>query len=56
MQEPSAAGFDLQDRLRHKLGGYLVVDDRGYFFQGAAGGADRMVGLLVDVTERRPGS
>ncbi|HYH69010.1 MAG TPA: PAS domain-containing protein, partial [Urbifossiella sp.] len=43
--------FRLEYRLRPKDGSYVVVEDRGQFVHGAAGGL-RMVGFLADVTVR----
>ena len=45
--------FRLEYRLRRKGGGYVSVEDRGYFFLDAGGSLVRMVGFVVDVTERK---
>jgi len=46
------SGFQLTYRLRHKDGNYIVVEDKGYFFVDRVG-VVRMVGFLIDITERK---
>src|SRR5262245_21483497 len=49
----SKSGFQLIYRLRRKDGAYITVEDKGHFFVDRAGASDRMVGFLVDITERQ---
>ena len=49
----SGAPFRQEYRFRRRDGSYVVVEDRGQFVITADGVASRMVGFLVDVTERR---
>jgi PAS domain S-box-containing protein len=46
------SGFRLTYRLRRKDGAYVAVEDRGHFLVDRAGTVTRMVGFLVDVSER----
>ncbi len=43
----------LEYRVRHENGSWLVLDDAGALLRGERGGADRAVGVLSDVTERK---
>jgi PAS domain S-box-containing protein len=45
--------FRLEYRIRRKNGGCATVEDQGCFFRGSAGNLVRMVGFLVDITERK---
>lgn len=45
--------FRLEYRIRRKNGECATVEDRGYFFRDSAGNLVRMVGFLVDITERK---
>ena len=43
----------LEYRVRHENGSWLVLEDEGALLRGERGGADRAVGVLSDVTERK---
>ena len=47
------SSFQLTYRLRRKDGRYLVVEDKGSFFVDRTGAVVRMVGFLVDITDRQ---
>jgi PAS domain S-box-containing protein len=47
------SGFQLIYHLRRKDGAYITVEDKGHFFVDRTGTSDRMVGFLVDITERQ---
>jgi PAS domain S-box-containing protein len=49
MKEPFHASY----RLRRKDGTHVDVQDDGYFVLNAEGGITRMVGFIVDVTDRK---
>ncbi|KAF3885691.1 MULTISPECIES: hybrid sensor histidine kinase/response regulator [Nostocales] len=40
-------------RVRRKDGTYITVEDKGYFVLDSAGNIARMVGFIVDITERK---
>lgn len=46
-------GFDLQYRFRHRDGHYVWMHDRGVLFLDAAGEIDRVIGVFMDVTQRK---
>jgi PAS domain S-box-containing protein len=50
--QATKSGFQLTYRLHRKDGAYVTVEDRGHFFMDRAGTVIRMVGFLVDVSER----
>ncbi|ROQ01150.1 PAS domain S-box-containing protein [Stella humosa] len=52
LQETGESWTD-EYRFRHADGHYATVIDRGFIIRGAAGQAVRMVGSMIDVTERR---
>ena len=45
--------FETEYRFRTRDGGYLEVQDRGRFVRDGAGRAVRMVGSMVDISERK---
>ena len=47
------AYWDAEYRLRRSDGTYVWVRDRGYFIADASGAAERQVGLVEDITERK---
>ncbi|HXE57410.1 MAG TPA: PAS domain S-box protein, partial [Gemmatimonadales bacterium] len=49
----SGEGFSLEYRARHKDGGYRWVLDRARVVRDEASGAERVVGMVIDVTERK---
>jgi PAS domain S-box-containing protein len=49
--ERACAPYDVDYRFQHKGGYFLRVHDRGFFIKGASGRAERMVGMMADVTE-----
>lgn len=51
--QESCAFRDIQYRMRHKNGSYVWLSDRGYFIPGADGNAERQVGVLEDITQRK---
>ena len=51
--ERTVGSYDVDYRFRHKGGHYLFLHDRGFFIEGASGRAERMVGMMADVTEWR---
>jgi PAS domain S-box-containing protein len=51
--QTTKSGFALTYRLRRKDGTYIPVEDKGHFFIDRAGTVIRMVGFLVDVSERQ---
>jgi PAS domain S-box-containing protein len=52
-QRATREPFRLEYRVRRKDGTYATVEDRGHFPGGRAGPPTRMVGFVMDVTERR---
>lgn len=50
--DSSASEWEEEYRFRHHEGGYSEVVDRGYLLRDAAGRAVRMVGGMLDVSER----
>ncbi|GAB1538376.1 hypothetical protein NUACC21_10360 [Scytonema sp. NUACC21] len=45
--------FYLEYRVRRKDGNYITVEDKGYFFLDSAGNIARMVGFIIDISERK---
>ncbi len=45
--------FHLKYQMRRKDGSYITIEDQGCFFRDSAGNLVRMVGFLVDITERK---
>jgi PAS domain S-box-containing protein len=45
--------FHLEYRMRRKDGSYITIEDQGCFFRDSMGNPVRMVGFLVDITERK---
>jgi PAS domain S-box-containing protein len=45
--------FETEYRFRTRAGGYLEVEDRGHFVRDAKRRAVRMVGSLIDISERK---
>jgi signal transduction histidine kinase len=45
--------FHLEYRLRKQDGTYIVVEDNGCFFADHTGKMTRMVGFIIDITERK---
>lgn len=48
----AASTFDVQYRIRRKNGAYSHVEDHGVFLADAQGRTARMLGTMMDVTER----
>lgn len=51
--ERSCSSFGVEYRLRRKDERYVWVFDRGFFLPGEDGRAERMLGIMQDITERR---
>jgi two-component system sensor histidine kinase/response regulator len=51
--DPAQARWEDEYRFRHANGSYRVVHDRATILRGAGGKAQRLVGAMQDVTERR---
>jgi anti-anti-sigma factor len=51
--ERACASFGVEYRLRRKDDSYVWVFDRGFFLPGEDGRAERMLGIMQDITERR---
>ncbi|AMV26083.1 Blue-light-activated protein [Gemmata sp. SH-PL17] len=45
--------FQLEYRVRHRDGTYIVMDDTGHFVPAPNGRAKRMVGFVSDITNRK---
>jgi PAS domain S-box-containing protein len=48
----SKSAYDVYYRFRKKNGDYAYMHDRGFFVAGIEGKAERMLGMMNDVTER----
>lgn len=48
-----ASEYDAEYRFRHKDGHYMWIRDHGFFIRGPSGQADRMLGLMRDITEAK---
>ncbi len=44
--------YDVDYRFRHKKGGYRWLHDRGFFMADKDGRAQRMIGMMQDITDR----
>jgi PAS domain S-box-containing protein len=53
LEDPSARDWSAEYRFRHRNGRWLDVLDRGYVARDEAGHAIRMIGSLIDLTERK---
>jgi PAS domain S-box-containing protein len=51
--EKACTPYDVTYRFQHKGGYFVHVHDRGFFIKGASGLAERMVGMMADVTDAR---
>jgi len=51
--QSSVSTWQLEYQFRYKSGGYATVIDRGYVLRDDNGKAIRMIGSMLDVTERR---
>jgi PAS domain S-box-containing protein len=49
----SGAGFELEYRVRRKDGRYIWLYDRARVIRNAQGEAERVVGMILDITERK---
>lgn len=47
------APFHMEYRVRRKDGAYLYTDDHGYLFLNSNGSIARLIGSIVDITERK---
>jgi PAS domain S-box-containing protein len=45
--------YDVYYRFQHKQGKYVYMHDRGLFLTGGNGKAERMLGMMNDITERK---
>jgi len=45
--------FHLEYRLRRQDNTYITVEDKGYFFVESTGNTERMVGFVVDISDRK---
>ncbi len=43
--------YDVNYRFRNKNGDYLFIHDRGFFIPDASGKAERMLGMMIDITK-----
>lgn len=46
-------GYDIDYRLRHQSGQYLWVHDRASVLKGGVAAQDRVIGMLLDVSEQK---
>ena len=51
--EWECAYWDAEYRMRHRNGEYVWIRDRGFFVPDAQGKAERQLGMLEDITERK---
>jgi|GEM_PF-409425 len=51
--EKDCAFWDAQYRMRHRLGHYVWIRDRGFFLPGADGRAHNQLGMMEDITEQK---
>ncbi len=47
------SGYDTTYRLRHKDGHYIWVHDRASLLKGRHGGDDRVIGMLLDISDQK---
>ncbi len=45
--------FDIEYRIRKKDGRYITVENKGQFYLDSSGNFNRLLGLIVDITERK---
>ena len=50
--EKNCSYWDVSYRMKHKLGHYVWIRDRGFFLPGSNGQAYRQLGMMEDISER----
>ena len=53
VSEKSMTPYDAEYRFRHRDGHYLFIHDHGFFIADGNGRAERMVGMMEDLSARR---
>jgi PAS domain S-box-containing protein len=49
----NAVPLDAEYRLRHRMGNYLHIHDRGFFIPDATGKSLHMIGMMEDISDRK---